>query len=127
MRVSTLGRVLGVLMALGTLSLVSACKQGSVADPISREEYIDVYVQILQAAAEEPDSVAATERAREILASHGVSEDDLLTFARNHADNAEYLVEIWSEIENRLRNPEEPDSTATTEPEADEPYSEIEG
>jgi hypothetical protein len=78
-------------------------------------------VQILQAAAEEPDSVAATESAREILEDHGVTEDDLLTFARNHAEDAEYLVELWSEIEDRLRNPEEPDSTATTEPEADDP------
>jgi hypothetical protein len=121
MSVSSLGRVLGVVTALGILPLVSACKQGSLADPISREEYIDIYVQILQAAAEEPDSVAATESAREILEDHGVTEDDLLTFARNHAEDAEYLVELWSEIEDRLRNPEEPDSTATTEPEADDP------
>lgn len=127
MSVSSLGRVFGVILALGALPLVSACKQGSLADPISREEYIDIYVEILQAAAEEPDSVAATERAHEILEDHGVSEDDLLTFARNHAEDGEYLVELWSEIERRLRNPEEPDSAATTEPGNDDPYSEIEG
>ena len=109
-------------MALGALLVFAACERESApADPISREDYIDLYVEILQVADESPDSVTASERALAILAQRGVSEDDLLAFARNHADDPEYLVELWSEIEERLRNPEPADSAESKESESDEP------
>jgi hypothetical protein len=109
-------------LVLGTLLASAACRRESApADPISRQDYIDLYVEILRVADESPDSVTASERALAILTQRGVTEHDLLTFARNHADDPEYLAELWSEIEERLRNPEPADSAETTEPESAEP------
>ncbi len=117
MRACFLGRVLGAALLLGTLLALAACgRESAPADPISREEYIDLYVEILRVADESPDSVTASERALAILTQRGVSQEDLLAFARNHSDDPEYLVELWSEIEERLRNPEPADSTESEAP-----------
>lgn len=117
MRVRVSGRVLGTVWVLGTLLAFAACQSGSApADPISRDEYIDIYVEILQVADEAPDSVTASERALAILARRGVSEEDLLAFAHNHMRDPQYLVDIWSEIEERLRNPESADTAEVKEP-----------
>jgi hypothetical protein len=125
MRACFSGRVLGAALVLGTLLASTGCRQESaLPDPISREEYIDLYVEILRVADESPDSVTASERALAILIQRGVSEEDLLVFARNHMDDPEYLVELWSEIEERLRNPEPADSTEQEEPESEKPKSE---
>lgn len=122
MRPRVLGRVLGTVWVLGTLLAFAACQNDSApADPISREEYIDIYVEILQVADESPDSVTASERAVAILARRGVSEEDLLAFARNHMEDPQYLVDIWSEIEERLRNPESADTADVKEPVESEP------
>lgn len=112
---------------MGTLLAFAACQRESApADPISRDVYIDIYVEILRVADEAPDSVVASERALAILAQRGVSEEDLLAFAHNHLNDPQYLVEVWSEIEERLRNPEPADSVDAeepAEPESGEPES----
>ena len=122
MRVRVLGRVLGTVWVLGALLAFPACQSDSApADAISREEYIDIYVEILRVADESPDSVTASERALAILARRGVSEEDLLAFARNHMADPQYLVDVWSEIEERLRNPEPADTAEVEKPVEPEP------
>lgn len=104
--------MLGAVMALSTLLSLAACGRGEIDGGIGidRQEYIDTYVEILLAAELAEDSVAATESARAILARRGLTEDDLLEFGRRHADDPEYLVEVWTEIEERIRAPESRDS-----------------
>ncbi|MGD2216384.1 MAG: hypothetical protein PVJ64_06495 [Gemmatimonadales bacterium] len=100
-------------MALGALLSLAGCGNDE-AEPhtgISRQEYVETYVEILLAAELAEDSVAATEAAREILARRGLTEDDLLEFGRRHTDDPGYLAEVWTEIEERIREPERPDST----------------
>lgn len=129
MRVRVPGRVLGTSWVLGTLLAFAACQSDSAPDDlISRKQYIDIYVEILRVADESPDSVVASERALAVLARHGVSEDELLAFARNHMDDPQYLVEVWSEIEERLRNPEPTDTVGAKKPPESrpgEPESEV--
>jgi hypothetical protein len=103
--------VLGAVLALSTLLAVAACRPGLRQSSISREEYVDLYVEILLAADEAPDSAAASDSARAILERHGLSEDVLFEFAQSYADDPDYLASAWQEIENRLRNPEPADST----------------
>jgi hypothetical protein len=99
-------------MALSALLSLAACGSGESDQEtgIGRQEYIDTYVEILRAAEVAEDSVAATEAARAILARRGLTEDDLLEFGRRYSEDPEYLVEVWREIEERLREPERPDS-----------------
>ena len=105
-------RALGVVLALGALLSFPACRDGEPQHEtaISRQEYVDTYVEILLAAELAEDSIAATESARAILARRGLTEDDLLEFGRRHTDDPEYLAEVWSEIEERIRYPEGADS-----------------
>ncbi|UCC82373.1 MAG: hypothetical protein JSW46_15510 [Gemmatimonadota bacterium] len=99
-------------MALGALLSFAACRNGEDDQQIGigRQEYVDTYVEILQAAEVAEDSVAATEAARAILARRGLTEDDLLEFGRRYSEDPEYLAEVWEEIEERLREPRQPDS-----------------
>lgn len=103
--------MLGAVLALSTLLLVTACDKVIERPPISQQQYVDIYVEILRAADEEPDEVAASQRAQEILDRRGVSQEDLLGFAEHYADDPEYLSEVWLEIERRLRSPEPQDSS----------------
>ncbi|UCC74389.1 MAG: hypothetical protein JSV86_07480, partial [Gemmatimonadota bacterium] len=104
--------VLGAIVALSTLLALAACGRGELdwGTGIDRQEYVDTYVEILLAAEIAEDSVAATESARAILARRGLTEDDLLEFGRRHMDDPEYLAEVWTEIEERIRAPESRDS-----------------
>jgi hypothetical protein len=112
LRVHGARRALGAILALGALLSVDACGRDGPdqALGISRQEYVDTYVEILLAAQVAEDSVAASESARAILARRGLTEDDLLEFGRRHMDDPEYLAEVWTEIEERLREPGRPDS-----------------
>ncbi len=111
---SRFGKVLGVVSALSTL-LFSACQNSIGSPPISREEYIETYVEILLAADEEPDSIAASKRAQEILDRRGITQEELLGYAEHYVDDPEHLAEVWMEIETRLRYPEGRDTTTTEE------------
>jgi hypothetical protein len=103
-----------VLCALGlnaTLFL-SACHSTTEEGMVSREEYVEVYVELLRAADAAPDSFAASDSARRILAAHGLTEEDLLDYVRSHADDPDHLAEAWRKIEEQLRAPEPEDTAA---------------
>ncbi len=108
-------RVLWAALALSTLLFLSACRS-EVKTAMSREDYVQLYVEILLAADAALDSVAASDSARAILARREYKEDDLLDFARAHADDPGYLSNVWLEIETRLRNPPTPDSADSGAP-----------
>jgi len=112
---SRIGRVLGVISTLGTLLFFTACSDTIDPPPMSREQYIEVYVEIINAADEEPDSIAASQRAQEILERRGITQDELLAYAEHYIDDPELLAEVWFEIESRIRNPEDRDTTAVEE------------
>jgi len=99
-------RVLGASLALGTLLSLSGCTSEE-SGRLTREEYIEVFVEILLAAEETRDSVAATYATLAILERRGLTEEDLLEFANRYVDDAQGLADIWAEIEERLRAPVE--------------------
>ncbi len=113
----SLTRALGTGLALSALFIAAACR-GRAADGISRELYIDTYVEILRTADKAPDSLAAFDSARAILERRGIGEQDLLDFARQHIRDADYLSEVWLEIERRLKAP--PDSAPKRAPPMDD-------
>jgi len=102
-------------MALSTLLLSSGCWKTVDRPPISREEYVEVYVDILRASDEEPDSIAASKRAQEILDRRGITEEELLGYAEHYAEDPEHLAQVWQEIESRLSEPEPQDSSQVEE------------
>lgn len=110
----SLGRVLGTVV-LGTLLAFLSCgsPQQSPQGDLTRQKYIDTYVELLRAVAAAPDSAAAADSTKAVLGRRGVSETELIDFARRRAANPQYLASVWLEIETRLRAP--PDTAATRE------------
>lgn len=71
-------------------------------EPIDREVFIEAYVDLRAAAAADEDFVLPAEERDEILARHGVTEDELLHFADFHGRDVEFMNEVWGEVERRL-------------------------
>jgi hypothetical protein len=80
---------------------LAACG-GRVPETIDREVFIDTYVD-LRTAALDTDSTKVSETERtDILARHGVTEDDLVTFADVHATELEFMRDVWNDVELRM-------------------------
>ncbi len=99
--------MLGASLALSTLLCFPACDGDDGQAAITREDYILTYVEILLAADQAPDSFAASDSARAILARRGLTEEDLLGYARQYAEDPSHLALAWQEIHDRIRNPED--------------------
>lgn len=95
--VRTLAR--GLLVA--TLLSAVACS-GPSGDSIEREVFVAAYVDLREAALDTDTMRLGDTDRREILARHGVTEEDLLTFAEVHAYELEYMRDVWNEVELRM-------------------------
>ena len=83
--------------ALAALVIVAACAGG--AETIDRDVFVATYVD-LRVAALETDSARLAEGDREaILARHGVTEEELTTFAEVHAADLEFMRDVWADVE----------------------------
>lgn len=89
--------------------LALACGGGTV-ETIDREVFIATYVDLRMAALETDSARVAPNERDAILQRHGVSADDLTTFAEVHADDLDFMRDVWNEVE--LRMDVEPDGSA---------------
>jgi hypothetical protein len=85
--------------AAASLALAAACGGGRDADTIDRDVFIAAYVD-LRVAALDTDSarIAAADRDG-ILARHGVTEEDLTRFAELHAEDLDFMRDVWTDVE----------------------------
>lgn len=81
----------------------TACGSSTDAIAVDREEYVAVYVDLLRISGEAEDSAEAARLRGEVLARAGRTPDDLSAFVDRHADDPDYLADVWAEIERRLR------------------------
>lgn len=78
---------------------------------IGRQTFIDTYVDLRAEAARTRDLELSEEQRDEILARHGVDEDDLLAFVDAYGGELDYMSELWAEVESRIDSlPPVPDS-----------------
>lgn len=103
MRVAGSPMMLRVLPLGVALSIALACRAPANPPGMSRQEYIDVYVEMLRASGAARDSAAAAEARGSILRAHGLKPEDLEEFVHQHANDPQYLASVWSEIESALR------------------------
>lgn len=96
------------LRALGlALTLLAAACGGDGAAPaagggIDRETFIATYVD-LRATTIRGDSFAISDAQREqVLARHGVTEEELLGFVETNGEDADFMRAVWDEVEARL-------------------------
>jgi hypothetical protein len=91
-----------LLALLAAVAVASACRS-EVGDAIDRETFIDTFVDLRSTALKNPGTRITPEQRTEILAKHGVSEEDLLHFADVHGRDVDYMADVWSEVETRLQ------------------------
>jgi hypothetical protein len=108
-----------LLLAL-TAAAATACRSGpSEAAPVSspeRDIFVATYVELRATAVRNASGKLDPEERREILARHGVTEESLLAFAREHGEDVSFMRAVWDEVETRL------DSLRLSESERDIPH-----
>lgn len=93
------------------LCLLWACGLGEPAAQnesatLTRDQFIDVYAALRAAAGEVEDTLAFDSVREEILRAHGVTEDDLIQFARIHSKDVEAMAVLWDTVAARIRMPD---------------------
>lgn len=100
------------VFVLACIALVTACGTGEVEEPetetIPRETFVETYVALRKAARASETGEISTEERERVLAEHGVTEEDLLSFVEVHGRRIGFMSEVWSEVEERLEVREVP-------------------
>ena len=94
----TLGLLLSSLACEGSQSNLPA------GDLIEPEDFIATYVDLRAAALITEDGQVTEVGRSEVLDRHGISEEDLISFAEAYGEDLTFMQEIWNEIELRLEN-----------------------
>jgi hypothetical protein len=98
------------------LALVVACLVGCGEAPppdvIDREAFVATWVDLRTAAAQAGATAPPASERERILREHGVSEDELLGFVDTFGNEPRFMVEVWADVEARLRPPPATDSAA---------------
>jgi hypothetical protein len=103
-RLRSLGRLRGTLGACLAIAAVACSNPSPTAEStIDRETFIATYVDLrLSALGTQTGEITEAERTR-VLTEHGVSEDDLLSFADAWGSEPEVMRAVWEEVQTRLR------------------------
>lgn len=94
--------------ACAGLVLLGGCGSGAPADSASgspaltREQFIEVFVALREAAREAEDQSTFEERKREVLEKYDVDAETLLAFARSAGGDVQAMVQLWDTINARL-------------------------
>ncbi len=94
----TLGLLLSSLACGGSQSNLPA------GDLIEPEDFIATYVDLRAAALITEDGQVTEVGRSDVLDHHGISEEDLISFAEAYGEDLTFMQEIWNEIELRLEN-----------------------
>ena len=95
------------LMGSSVLCLLSACggeQAPESAETISRDVFVDTYVELRMAALHSPDGRVSPEAKAEILEAKEVTEADLMQYVDIHGARVQFMVEVWAEIDDTLRS-----------------------
>lgn len=90
---------------VGALAL-PACRTGPAEAPtapsLDRETFIATYVDLRSVAVREDRPLMDSDRRREILEEHGVTEGQLLAFAEAHGEDVAFMKKVWDDVEVKL-------------------------
>ena len=95
----------GIIASMVALTLSWSCIGGTTdvsEDTVGREAFVGVYVDLRAAALSLGTTETGADVRDSILASYGVTGEELLEFVDTHGERVEFMSEIWSEIEGML-------------------------
>jgi hypothetical protein len=95
-----------------TSLLFGACSRESAGGPdedtISREAFVQAYVDLRAAALADPRVTISLEERDRILRDAGLTEEDLLRFAEVHGPDVQLMKEVWEEVDTLIQARREP-------------------
>jgi hypothetical protein len=93
-----------IVLAVGTILLLGC--SDDPASGLSDERFIDVVVELRQAAAAYPDDPDAyVARKDEILSEAGVDEAVIREYVEVHGGDLQHMARIWTAINERMTEP----------------------
>ena len=96
-------RPLTLAAAAVTVLGAVACSSGNSQDVISREQFVEAYVELRSISQRYmDDDVPLAERDR-VLQELGLTPEDLLEFVDVHGADATFMHEVWEEVDTRFR------------------------
>ena len=95
---------IAVVVAVGALASAACTGSGSTETDtgIETERFVAVYVDLRMATLRSGADQLPVATRDSILASHGVTEADLLEFVEIHGRGAQYMHAVWDTIEDRI-------------------------
>lgn len=110
-----------LILTSAALFCASACasedSRGGSGGVISREAFIQAYVELRVTALEADEDALPLEQRDEILGNLGLEEEDLLNFVEVRGRDVQYMRGVWEEVDSimaaRRQIPEPPDSRGT--------------
>ncbi len=97
----TLGAVVALLLAAS----LGACGEDApdpVQETIDRRTFIEVYVDLRNVALRKATRTVDAAERDSVLALHEVTEDDLRLFLDAHHTEAEFMRDLWNDVESRV-------------------------
>lgn len=82
--------------------VLAGCRSDAEEQTITREQFVDVIVDLRQADADADDPAEFATRRDEILREAGVTDSMLLAYARVHGGDVAHMAEVWDTISRRL-------------------------
>ncbi len=98
-------RTTGALLLLALLAGAGCGGEGTAPDAeraLSRDAFVAAYLDLRLAALRTPEAEIRPEDRAEVLARHGVTEEDLLRFVEVHGGEVELMKTVWDEVQARL-------------------------
>jgi hypothetical protein len=100
----------GSILILGLL--LFGCGPAEPAG-LDRDVFINVMVDLRQAAKLFPDSSMFDSRKQAIMREAGVTDSALAAFLASHIGDAPYMTAVWDTIDKRLNPPNQPETIDT--------------
>lgn len=95
-----------MLMAAVLALTTPGCSKDAPRAPagvMDRETFVATFAELRDAAMRQPLKVLTEEDRARILAAHGVTEEDLITFAESWGGDPAYMTGVWDEVRSRMQ------------------------
>jgi hypothetical protein len=100
-------RVPAIVLSMTLAFTVLACDGTEAVEPMPRDTFIGVMVELRRAASEAGSQAEFDVRKAEILARANVTDSTLTAYVRAHARELDHMAEVWDSVHARLRAAED--------------------
>lgn len=96
-----------------SFSCASEVRESATAEVISREAFIEAYVELRVEALKSDDQEISLEARDRILTGLGLTDEDLLRFVERRGRDVQFMRRVWEEVDSLMTSrrglPENPD------------------